>query len=119
MNPDSKLQNERKRVTVLFADISGSTELVEKMDPEEVISDLLPTVDVMAQVVQQFGGTMVKTMGDGIMAIFGAPAALEHHAERACFHESARFWLVALHRRASCRERSFSFLRICARRWRA
>ena len=85
MKADSSLQSERKRVTVLFADISGSTELVERLDPEEVISDLLPTVDVMAQVVQQFGGTVVKAMGDGIMAIFGAPIALEHHADRACY----------------------------------
>jgi len=85
MPSDRHRQNERKRVTVLFADISGSTQLVEKMDPEEVVSNLLPTVQVMAEVVQQFGGTVVKTTGDGIMAIFGAPAALEHHAERACY----------------------------------
>ncbi len=85
MKPENSPQNERKRVTVLFADISGSTELVEKMDPEDVVSDLLPTVELMVQAVQQFGGTVVKTMGDGIMAIFGAPVALERHAERASY----------------------------------
>lgn len=84
MNADIARPRERKRVTVLFADISGSTELVEKMDPEDVISDILPAVDIMSRAVQQFGGTVVKAMGDGIMAIFGAPVALEHHAERAC-----------------------------------
>lgn len=77
-------QHERKRVTVLFADISDSTSLVEKMDPEQVVSDLLPTVDEMSQVVRRFGGTVLRPMGDGIMAVFGAPIALERHAERAC-----------------------------------
>jgi class 3 adenylate cyclase/tetratricopeptide (TPR) repeat protein len=84
MNAEFARQKERKRVTVLFADISGSTELIEKMDPEDVIAEILPTVDIMSRAVQQFGGTVVKAMGDGIMAIFGAPVALEHHAERAC-----------------------------------
>ena len=101
MKPDGGLQNERKRVTVLFADISGSTELVEKMDPEEVVSDLLPTVKVMAQAVQQFGGTVVRTMGDGIMAIFGAPVALERHAERACYAALEVQSLVEAQRRES------------------
>lgn len=84
MNADIVRQGERKRVTVLFADISDSTQLVEQMDPEDVVSDILPTVEIMKQAVQQFGGTVVRTMGDGILAIFGAPIALEHHARRAC-----------------------------------
>lgn len=99
MKPDGSLQNERKRVTVLFADISGSTQLVEKMDPEEVVSHLLPTVEMMVRVVQQFGGTVVKTMGDGVMAIFGAPVALEQHAERACYAALEMQRLVEAQRR--------------------
>lgn len=84
MSLDNTLSRERRRVTVLFADISDSTRFVEKLDPEEAASALTPTVEAMAQVVQQFDGTTVKLMGDGIMAIFGAPVALERHAERAC-----------------------------------
>lgn len=84
MSLDPKLSNERKRVTVLFADISGSTRVIERLDPEEAALLLTPPVAVMTEVVQRYEGTVVKVMGDGIMAIFGAPLALEHHAHRAC-----------------------------------
>ncbi len=84
MSFDPKLSNERKRVTVLFADISESTRVIERLDPEEAASLLTPPVAIMTEVVERYEGTVVKAMGDGIMAIFGAPLALEHHAHRAC-----------------------------------
>lgn len=84
MNRDGDVHGERKRVTVLFADILDSTRFVERRDPEEAISALTPIVEAMIGAVTRFEGTVVKVMGDGIMAIFGAPVALEHHAAHAC-----------------------------------
>src|SRR3546814_4174637 len=84
MSLDNTLSRERRRVTVLFADISESTRFVEKLDPEEAASALTPTVEAMTQVVQQFHGTTVKLMGAGIMAIFGAPVALEIGRAHVC-----------------------------------
>lgn len=74
----------RKHATVLFADVKGSTDIVEKLDPEEAKDILLPIVDAMREAIFSYGGTLIKTAGDGIVAIFGAPQALEDHALRAC-----------------------------------
>lgn len=75
---------ERKVVTILFADIVGSLELLRKLDPEDAQSLLNPALNVMLTAVQQHHGAVVRMLGDGIMAIFGAPAAREDHAIAAC-----------------------------------
>ncbi|HET7884209.1 MAG TPA: adenylate/guanylate cyclase domain-containing protein [Acetobacteraceae bacterium] len=78
------VRSERKLVTILFADIRGSLELIHGHDPEQVSAILESRVDLMIQAVQTFDGTVSRVMGDGIMAMFGAPRAAEHHALRAC-----------------------------------
>ena len=79
------LEGERKQVTVLFADIKGSTELIADMDPDAAAGVLRAAVDEMMAAVHQYEGTVNKVLGDGIMAIFGAPIAHEDHAIRACY----------------------------------
>ena len=81
----SSIAEERKRVTVLFADIRGSTALIEKLDPEEVRKHFDPVLRVMMDAVRRYGGTVNQVLGDGIMALFGAPMAHEDHAVRACY----------------------------------
>jgi len=81
----SVLEGERKQVTVLFADIKGSMELIAERDPEEARRILDPVLDLMMEAVHRFEGTVNQVMGDGIMALFGAPLAHEEHAVRACF----------------------------------
>jgi class 3 adenylate cyclase/tetratricopeptide (TPR) repeat protein len=80
----STLEGERKLVTVLFADLRGSTELIADRDPEEARRLLEPVLERMCDTVESYGGTVSQVMGDGIMAIFGAPVSLEDHAIRAC-----------------------------------
>jgi class 3 adenylate cyclase/tetratricopeptide (TPR) repeat protein len=75
---------ERKYATVLFADIVGSTQLVAGLDPEQAMEYLQPAVTKMCVVVERFEGAVVRTLGDGIMALFGAPRAQEGHALLAC-----------------------------------
>jgi len=75
---------ERKIVTVLFADIASSTALIDDRDAEDARRILKPTVDAMIDVVHHYGG-ITREEGDGIMASFGAPIALEDHAVRACY----------------------------------
>ena len=77
------LEGERKFVTVLFADLKGSMELVADRDPEEARKLLDPVLEHMCEAVEQYGGTVSQVMGDGIMALFGAPVAAEDHAVRA------------------------------------
>jgi class 3 adenylate cyclase/tetratricopeptide (TPR) repeat protein len=79
------LIGERKQVTVLFADIVGSTTLVREMDPEQASALITPVVDAMMAAVHRFEGTVTQVAGDGIMALFGAPLAIEDHAVRACY----------------------------------
>jgi len=79
------LEGERKQVTVLFADIKGSTELIEGLDPEEARRLLDPALHVMMDAIHRFEGTVNQVLGDGIMALFGAPIAHEDHALRACY----------------------------------
>jgi class 3 adenylate cyclase len=79
------LEGERKQVTVLFADLKGSMELLADRDPEEARKLLDPILQLMMDAVHRFEGTVNQVMGDGIMALFGAPLAHEDHAVRACY----------------------------------
>ena len=79
------LEGERKQVTVLFADIRGSTKLLEGLDPEEAQKIIDPVLRVMMDAVHRYEGTVNQVLGDGIMALFGAPLAHEDHALRACY----------------------------------
>ncbi len=79
------LEGERKQVTVLFADMKGSLELLADRDPEEARRLLDPVLEHMMEAVHRYEGTVNQVMGDGIMALFGAPLAHEDHAVRACY----------------------------------
>ena len=81
----SALEGERKQVTVLFADLKGSMELLADRDPEEARQLLDPVLERMMAAVHRYEGTVNQVMGDGIMALFGAPLAHEDHAVRACY----------------------------------
>ena len=81
----SALEGERKVVTVLFADIKDSTELIRDLDPEDAQKLLDPAIHIMMEAVHRFEGTVNQVLGDGIMALFGAPIAHEDHAARACY----------------------------------
>jgi class 3 adenylate cyclase/tetratricopeptide (TPR) repeat protein len=81
----SALEGERKQVTVLFADLKGSMELLADRDPEEARKLLDPVLERMMGAVHRYEGTVNQVMGDGIMALFGAPLAHEDHAVRACY----------------------------------
>ncbi len=79
------LEGERKQITVLFADLKGSMELLADRDPEEARKLLDPVLERMMDAVHRYEGTVNQVMGDGIMALFGAPLAHEDHAVRACY----------------------------------
>ena len=79
------LAGERKQVTVLFADLKDSTELIRGLDPEAAQQLLDPAIHHMMDAVHRFEGTVNQVLGDGIMALFGAPIAHEDHALRACY----------------------------------
>jgi len=81
----SALEGERKQVTVLFADLKGSMDLGEKVDPEEWYRIMDRFFQILAEGVHRFEGTVNEYRGDGIMALFGAPIAHEDHAQRACY----------------------------------
>jgi class 3 adenylate cyclase/tetratricopeptide (TPR) repeat protein len=81
----SALEGERKQVTVLFADLKASLELLADRDPEEARKILDPVLERMMEAVHRYEGTVNQVMGDGIMALFGAPLAHEDHAVRACY----------------------------------
>src|SRR5919106_677753 len=81
----SALEGERKQVTVLFADIKDSTELIRDLDPEDAQKLLDPAIHMMMEAVHRFEGTVNQVLGDGVMSIFGAPIAHEDHAARACY----------------------------------
>jgi predicted ATPase/class 3 adenylate cyclase len=78
------LPSERKVVTILFADAVESTQLIEALDPEEASDRLGPLIQAMVDGIHQFGGTVIRSEGDAIVALFGAPHAYEDHADRAC-----------------------------------
>src|SRR5712692_7622397 len=77
------LEGERKTVTALFADIKGSTELMEELDPEEARTIIDPALKIMVEAVRRYEGYVAQSTGDGIFALFGAPAAHEDHPQRA------------------------------------
>jgi class 3 adenylate cyclase/tetratricopeptide (TPR) repeat protein len=79
------LEGERKQVSVLFADLKASMELLADRDPEEARQLLDPVLERMMAAVHRYEGTVNQVMGDGIMALFGAPIAHEDHAVRACY----------------------------------
>jgi class 3 adenylate cyclase/tetratricopeptide (TPR) repeat protein len=85
INSKAALEGERKQVTVLFADLKGSMELLADRDPEEARKLLDPVLEHMMEAVHHYEGTVNQVMGDGIMALFGAPLAHEDHALRACY----------------------------------
>jgi class 3 adenylate cyclase/tetratricopeptide (TPR) repeat protein len=85
LNSKTALEGERKQVTVLFADLKGSMELLAERDPEEARKLLDAVVERMTKAVHHYEGTVNEVRGDGIMALFGAPLAHEDHAVRACF----------------------------------
>jgi hypothetical protein len=97
------LEGERKQVTVLFADLKGSMELLADRDPEEARHLLDPVLERMMAAVHRYEGTVNQVMGDGIMALFGAPIAHEDHAIRACYaalrmQESVKAYAVEVQR---------------------
>jgi class 3 adenylate cyclase len=79
------LEGERKQVTVLFADLKGSLETIADLDPEEAREIIDPVLEKMMDAVHRYEGTVNQVMGDGIMALFGAPLSHEDHAVRACY----------------------------------
>jgi class 3 adenylate cyclase/tetratricopeptide (TPR) repeat protein len=79
------LEGERKQVTVFFADIKDSTRLIEGLDPEAAQQLLDPAIHLMMDAAHRFEGTVNQVLGDGLMALFGAPIAHEDHALRACY----------------------------------
>jgi class 3 adenylate cyclase/tetratricopeptide (TPR) repeat protein len=85
LSSQAVLQGERKTVTVMFADLKGSMELLADRDPEEAREFLDPVLERMMEAVHRYEGTVNQVMGDGIMALFGAPLAHEDHAVRACY----------------------------------
>jgi class 3 adenylate cyclase/tetratricopeptide (TPR) repeat protein len=102
------LEGERKQVTVLFADLKGSMELLADRDPEEARAILDPVLERMMEAVHRYEGTVNQVMGDGIMALFGAPLAHEDHAVRACYaalqmQESVKQYADAVWRSQSVR----------------
>src|SRR6516165_6092582 len=79
------LDGERKTVTALFADIKGSMELMQDLDPEEARKIVDPALKLMMDAVHRYGGYVVQSTGDGIFAVFGAPVAYEDHPQRALY----------------------------------
>ena len=79
------VEGERKQVTVLFADLKSSMELLADRDPEEARKLIDPVLKIMMEAVHRYEGTVNQVLGDGIMALFGAPLAHEDHAIRACY----------------------------------
>jgi class 3 adenylate cyclase len=101
----SALEGERKQVTVLFADLKGSMELLAERDPEDARQLLDPVLERMMAAVHRYEGTVNQVMGDGIMALFGAPLAHEDHAVRACY--AALAMQAAVHQYATEVQRTY------------
>src|SRR5262249_35463896 len=85
LTSSTALEDERKQVTVFFADVKGSMELLAVRDPEDARKLLDAVLERMMEAVHRYEGTVNNVMGDGIMALFGAPLAHEDHAVRACY----------------------------------
>ena len=84
-NSRAAIEGERKQITVLFADIKGSTSLIQDLDPEQADQRLSPILQAMIDAVHRYEGTINRIEGDGIMALFGAPLAHEDTAVRAAY----------------------------------
>ena len=82
--PAAEAWGELKQATVLFADIVGSTEHIAGLDPEQAMERLRPVLYSLCEAVERFGGTVIRTLGDGVMALFGVPKTLEGHPLLAC-----------------------------------
>jgi predicted ATPase/class 3 adenylate cyclase len=95
----STIDGERKTITALFGDIKGSTELIERLDPEEARAIIDPVLRLMMDAVDRYGGYIAQSTGDGIFALFGAPLAYEDHPQRA-LHASLAMQ-QAIHERAT------------------
>ena len=95
MSQRDKIEGERKQVTVMFCDMEGSTSLIEKLGPEEAYKIMDKIYEILIHKVSDFEGTVNEMTGDGIMALFGAPIALENAPQRAI--QSA----LAIHREIS------------------
>ncbi len=113
--PDAStvLDGERKTVTALFADIKGSTELMEDLDPEEARTIIDPALKLMIEAVQLYDGYVVQSTGDGIFALFGAPLAHEDHPQRALYaalrmQEELKRYSAKVRPRAASRSRAAS-----------
>jgi class 3 adenylate cyclase/tetratricopeptide (TPR) repeat protein len=103
VSPDAYPEGERKQVTVLYADMKGSLELLAHRDPEDARQMLDPVLALMMEAVHRYEGTVTQVLGDGVMAIFGAPVAHENHAMRAVYaalrmHDGARRLSAGLRR---------------------
>jgi class 3 adenylate cyclase len=102
LNSKAALEGERKQVTILFADLKGSMELLADRDPEEARRILDPVLERMMDAVHRYDGTVNQVMGDGIMALFGAPLAHEDHAVSTAttvYREMGMmYWLEKTHR---------------------
>jgi class 3 adenylate cyclase len=85
MKARGETSGERKTVTALFADMAGSTALIHDLDPEEAHRLIEPVVALMMEAVHHYEGYVAKTLGDGILALFGAPIAHEDHTQRALY----------------------------------
>src|SRR4051794_24861155 len=83
LRSSGSIQGERRHATVVFADLTGFTTLAERLDPEVVTSFLNDLMKELIDAVNHWGGMVNQIIGDGVMAIFGAPVALERDAERA------------------------------------
>jgi class 3 adenylate cyclase/tetratricopeptide (TPR) repeat protein len=102
---EAALAGERKQVTVLFADLKGSMELLADRDPEEARQLLDPILTLMMDAVHHYDGTVNQVMGDGIMALFGAPIAHEDHAARACYAALVMQEVIERHAKEAYRRR--------------
>jgi class 3 adenylate cyclase len=85
VDSDTPVDGERKTVTALFADIKGSMELMEDLDPEEARAIVDPALKLMIDAARRYGGYIIQSTGDGIFALFGAPVAHEDHPQRALY----------------------------------
>jgi class 3 adenylate cyclase len=83
--PDASVEGERKTVTMLFADIKSSMELIEGLDPEEARAIVDPALKLMIDAVHRYDGYVAQSTGDVIFALFGAPVAHEDHPQRALY----------------------------------
>jgi adenylate cyclase len=108
-NAQRAVEGERKQVTVMFADVKGSMDLSEDVDPEEWRRVLNRFYEILTEGVHRFEGTVNQYTGDGIMAIFGAPIAHEDHARRACYAALHLCDTLGLYARDLRREKGLSF----------